>query len=152
MTQKSVGNENFIFTSGMIFKLEGWLSIPERRGKKKIDWKRQYVVVSARKILFYKSDAEKSAAPSMTLDIRLVLISSRMMAIKHNFSLWVLFSCWRHSSLRPINYNRSWSCSLSYVVGRMTRNDQAFSNTEYSTLVRSLVYLPTLYNTSHLFV
>jgi len=53
-----------------MFKLEGWLSIPERKGKKKIDWKRQYVVVSARKILFYKNDADKkSSAPTMTLDI-----------------------------------------------------------------------------------
>lgn len=52
------------------FKLEGWLSIPERKNKKRYDWKKQYVVVSRKKIFFYNNEQEKAASnPSMILDI-----------------------------------------------------------------------------------
>lgn len=62
------------------FKLEGWLWIPEKnkkeRKKKVMEWKKQYVVVSSRKIFFYKSDLDKkSGQPVMILDIRLVVVS-----------------------------------------------------------------------------
>lgn len=68
LVPNSEGNLQTINSS--IFKLEGWLSIPEKRNKKRIEWKKQYVVVSAKKILFYKSDADKKTnAPAMTLDI-----------------------------------------------------------------------------------
>lgn len=56
------------------FKMEGWLSIPDksdnRKNKKRYEWKKQYVVVSSRKIFFYNTEHDKSsAAPSMILDI-----------------------------------------------------------------------------------
>lgn len=55
------------------FKLEGWLSIPEKK-KKRYEWKRQYVVVSTRKIFFYNSEQDKTdQAPTRILDIRLVV-------------------------------------------------------------------------------
>ena len=55
------------------FKLEGWLSIPEKKNKRRHDWKRQYVVVSNRKIFFYNTAEDKTASkPSMILDIRYV--------------------------------------------------------------------------------
>lgn len=41
-----------------------------------MEWKKQYVVVSSRKIFFYKSDLDKkSGQPVMILDIRLVVVS-----------------------------------------------------------------------------
>ena len=57
------------------FKLEGWLSVPEKKNKRRHDWKRQYVVVSNRKIFFYNTAEDKTASkPSMILDIRYVKV------------------------------------------------------------------------------
>ena len=55
--------------------MESWLSIPEKtdgnRKKKRIEWKKQLVIVSSRKIFFYNTEKDKSdATPSMILDIR----------------------------------------------------------------------------------
>jgi len=50
-------------------RLEGWLSVPEKQNRK-YGWKRQYVVVSSRKIFFYASDADiQKAQPLLILDI-----------------------------------------------------------------------------------
>ena len=47
-------------------KLEGWLSIPEKKNKRRHDWKRQYVVVSNQKIFFYNTTEDKATSkPSM---------------------------------------------------------------------------------------
>ena len=55
------------------FKLEGWLSIPEKKNKRRHDWKRQYVVVSYRKIFFCNTAEDKTASkPSVILDISYV--------------------------------------------------------------------------------
>jgi len=52
------------------FKLEGWLSIPEKKTKKRYEWKRQYVIVSNRKIFFYNNQEDKAAQkPAMILEL-----------------------------------------------------------------------------------
>uniref|UniRef100_A0A8C6LLD8 Rho-associated protein kinase 1 n=1 Tax=Nothobranchius furzeri TaxID=105023 RepID=A0A8C6LLD8_NOTFU len=51
-------------------RLEGWLSIPNRANIKRYGWKKQYVVVSRKKILFYNDEQDKEqSTPSMVLDI-----------------------------------------------------------------------------------
>ncbi|XP_025891291.1 rho-associated protein kinase 1 [Nothoprocta perdicaria] len=51
-------------------RLEGWLSIPNKGNIKRYGWKRQYVVVSSKKILFYNDEKDKDQSnPSMVLDI-----------------------------------------------------------------------------------
>ena len=54
--------------------MEGWLSIPEKKNKKRYEWKKQYVCVSSKKIFFYNSEQDKatSKASTRTLDIRYV--------------------------------------------------------------------------------
>lgn len=51
-------------------RLEGWLSIPNRQNIKRYGWKKQYVVVSSKKILFYPSESSRlNADPDLVLDI-----------------------------------------------------------------------------------
>uniref|UniRef100_A0A8C9U9Z1 Rho-associated protein kinase 1 n=1 Tax=Scleropages formosus TaxID=113540 RepID=A0A8C9U9Z1_SCLFO len=51
-------------------RMEGWLSIPNRANIKRYGWKKQYVVVSSKKILFYNDEQDKEQSnPSMVLDI-----------------------------------------------------------------------------------
>ncbi|XP_043921662.1 rho-associated protein kinase 1 [Protopterus annectens] len=51
-------------------RIEGWLSVPNRANIKRYGWKRQYVVVSSKKILFYNDELDKEQSnPSMVLDI-----------------------------------------------------------------------------------
>lgn len=51
-------------------RMEGWLSIPNRVNIKRYGWKKQYVVVSSRTILFYDDEVNKEQSnPSMVLDI-----------------------------------------------------------------------------------
>uniref|UniRef100_A0A671RRI8 Rho-associated protein kinase 1 n=1 Tax=Sinocyclocheilus anshuiensis TaxID=1608454 RepID=A0A671RRI8_9TELE len=51
-------------------RLEGWLAIPYRANIKRYGWKKQYVVVSSKKILFYNDEQDKEQSnPSMVLDI-----------------------------------------------------------------------------------
>uniref|UniRef100_A0A8C2GSX6 Rho-associated protein kinase 1 n=1 Tax=Cyprinus carpio TaxID=7962 RepID=A0A8C2GSX6_CYPCA len=50
--------------------LEGWLAIPNRANIKRYGWKKQYVVVSSKKILFYNDEQDKEQSnPCMVLDI-----------------------------------------------------------------------------------
>ena len=50
--------------------LEGWLAVPNRSNIKKYGWKKQYVVVSSRKVLFYNSESDKQIFdPVLVLDI-----------------------------------------------------------------------------------
>lgn len=52
-------------------RLEGWLSIPNKQNIKRYGWRRQYVVVSSRKIIFYNSEVDKAKAdPALILDLR----------------------------------------------------------------------------------
>ncbi|XP_010394668.1 rho-associated protein kinase 1 isoform X4 [Corvus cornix cornix] len=51
-------------------RLEGWLSVPNKGNIKRHGWKKQYVVVSSKKILFYNDEKDKDQSnPSMVLDI-----------------------------------------------------------------------------------
>lgn len=51
-------------------RIEGWLSIPNRGNIKRHGWKKQYVVVSSKKVLFYEDEQNKEQSnPSMVLDI-----------------------------------------------------------------------------------
>ena len=47
-------------------RLEGWLSIPNKQNIRRHGWRKQYVVVSSRKIIFYNSEADKAKADSGT--------------------------------------------------------------------------------------
>lgn len=50
--------------------MEGWLAVPNRANIKKYGWRKQYVVVSSRKVLFYNTENDKqNADPIMVLDI-----------------------------------------------------------------------------------
>lgn len=52
-------------------RLEGWLSIPNKQNIRRYGWRKQYVVVSSRKIIFYNSEADKAKAdPTLILDLR----------------------------------------------------------------------------------
>lgn len=51
-------------------RLEGYLSIPNKQNIRKHGWRRQYVVVSSRKIIFYNSEQDKAKAdPVLILDL-----------------------------------------------------------------------------------
>lgn len=51
-------------------RLEGWLSVPQKQNIRRHGWRRQYVVVSSRKILFYNSEADRANAdPGLVLDL-----------------------------------------------------------------------------------
>ncbi|KAL8570037.1 hypothetical protein ACOMHN_036314 [Nucella lapillus] len=50
--------------------MEGWLATPIRQNVKKYGWRKQYVVVSSRKVLFYNTENDKqNADPILVLDI-----------------------------------------------------------------------------------
>lgn len=50
--------------------IEGWLSVPNKQNIRRHGWKRQYVVVSSRKIIFYSSELEKqNSDPVLILDL-----------------------------------------------------------------------------------
>ncbi|KAG8222953.1 hypothetical protein J437_LFUL000248, partial [Ladona fulva] len=51
-------------------RLEGWLSVPNKQNIRRHGWKKQYVVVSSKKIIFYNSEADKANAdPALILDL-----------------------------------------------------------------------------------
>ncbi|XP_014236611.1 rho-associated protein kinase 2 isoform X2 [Trichogramma pretiosum] len=53
-----------------VMRLEGWLSIPNKQNIKRHGWKKQYVVVSSKKIIFYNSESDKiNADPVLILDL-----------------------------------------------------------------------------------
>ncbi|GFN77047.1 rho-associated protein kinase [Plakobranchus ocellatus] len=50
--------------------MEGWLAVPNRNNIKKYGWRKQYVVVSSRKVLFYNTENDKqNTDPILVLDI-----------------------------------------------------------------------------------
>lgn len=55
---------------GDLQRLEGWLSVPQKQNIRRHGWRRQYVVVSSRKILFYNCEADRANAdPALVLDL-----------------------------------------------------------------------------------
>ncbi|OWA53906.1 Rho-associated protein kinase 2 [Hypsibius exemplaris] len=52
-------------------RFEGWLSVPNQRNARRLGyWKKQYVIVSSKKILFYDSKTDKAnSTPNLVLDM-----------------------------------------------------------------------------------
>lgn len=51
--------------------LEGWLSVPNKQNIRRHGWKKQYVVVSSKKIIFYNSENDKqNTDPVLILDLK----------------------------------------------------------------------------------
>ncbi|CAG9768355.1 unnamed protein product [Ceutorhynchus assimilis] len=64
----SADNEGDDVNSDYVF--EGWLSIPSKQNIRRHGWKKQYVVVSSRKIIFYNSESDKqNTDPVIILDL-----------------------------------------------------------------------------------
>lgn len=55
---------------------EGWLSVPNKQNIRRHGWKRQYVVVSSRRIIFYNTEIDKqnTSDPLLILDLRFTSI------------------------------------------------------------------------------
>lgn len=52
-------------------RLEGWLSIPNKQNIRRHGWRKQYVVLASRKIIFYNSEQDKNRLdPTLILDLR----------------------------------------------------------------------------------
>jgi len=52
-------------------RLEGWLSVPNKQNIRRHGWKKQYVVVSSKKIIFYNSESDKqNTDPVLILDLK----------------------------------------------------------------------------------
>ena len=50
---------------------EGWLQVPSKQNIRRHGWKKLYVNVSSKKIIFFNSETEKqNADPSLILDLR----------------------------------------------------------------------------------
>lgn len=67
----SADNENDeTFIQSAESRLEGWLFIPNKQNIRRHGWRKQYVVVSSKKIIFYNSESEKqNTDPSLILDL-----------------------------------------------------------------------------------
>ena len=68
----SADNETIEDNQDSIF--EGWLSVPNKQNIKRYGWKKQFVVVSPKRIIFYSSEVDKqnTSDPLLILDLRLV--------------------------------------------------------------------------------
>lgn len=51
---------------------EGWLSVPNKQNIRRHGWKKQYMVVSTRRIIFYNTEVDKQNTidPVLILDLR----------------------------------------------------------------------------------
>lgn len=54
------------------FVFEGWLSIPNKQNIRRYGWKKQFVVVSTKRIIFYNTEADKqnTSDPALIIDLR----------------------------------------------------------------------------------
>ncbi|GFG39590.1 hypothetical protein Cfor_01020 [Coptotermes formosanus] len=69
----SGGAENDDELMGQESRLEGWLSVPNKQNIRRHGWKKQYVVVSSKKIIFYNSESDKqNTDPVLILDLNKV--------------------------------------------------------------------------------
>ncbi|XP_063242654.1 rho-associated protein kinase 2 [Bacillus rossius redtenbacheri] len=69
----SGGADNEDDALGQESRLEGWLSVPNKQNIRRHGWKRQYVVVSSKKIIFYNSESDKqNTDPVLILDLNKV--------------------------------------------------------------------------------
>lgn len=91
---------------------EGWLSVPNKQNIRRHGWKRQYVVVSSRKIIFYNSDVDKqnTCDPLLILDLRLVLHTNTRFTLSFIYSIRIT-----NSAISAYNQNRNFvNKHLSY--------------------------------------
>lgn len=83
-------------------RLEGWLSVPNKQNIKRHGWRRQYVVVSSRKIIFYNSENDKqNSDPILILDLTWVLLFD----CQRQSIMWPYFLCWFYILLKLITLN-----------------------------------------------
>lgn len=62
--------EDSVLSEHSAMRLEGWLNIPNKQNIKRHGWKKQYVVVSSKKIIFYNNESDKiNADPVLILDL-----------------------------------------------------------------------------------
>ncbi|XP_011863169.1 PREDICTED: rho-associated protein kinase 1 isoform X1 [Vollenhovia emeryi] len=65
--------EDSVLSEHGAMRLEGWLNVPNKQNIKRHGWKKQYVVVSSKKIIFYNSENDKmNADPVLILDLNKV--------------------------------------------------------------------------------
>lgn len=65
--------EDSVLSEHGTMRLEGWLNVPNKQNIKRHGWKKQYVVVSSKKIIFYNSENDKmNADPVLILDLNKV--------------------------------------------------------------------------------
>lgn len=52
--------------------LEGWLSIPNKQNIRRHGWKKQFVVISSKRIIFYNTETDKqnTSDPALIIDLR----------------------------------------------------------------------------------
>jgi hypothetical protein len=51
--------------------LEGWLQIPSKQNIRRHGWKKLFVIVSSKKIIFFNSETERqNADPTLILDLK----------------------------------------------------------------------------------
>nr|XP_022315785.1 rho-associated protein kinase 1-like isoform X1 [Crassostrea virginica]XP_022315786.1 rho-associated protein kinase 1-like isoform X1 [Crassostrea virginica] len=65
------GDSSITSASPSDVHMEGWLAVPNKQNIKKYGWKKQYVVVSSKKVLFYNTEADRQnvSDPVLVLDI-----------------------------------------------------------------------------------
>ncbi len=51
--------------------MEGWLQVPSRQNIRRHGWKKLYVIVSSKKIIFFNSETERqNADPTLIIDLK----------------------------------------------------------------------------------
>ncbi len=51
--------------------MEGWLQVPSKQNIRRHGWKKLYVIVSSKKIIFFNSETERqNADPTLILDLK----------------------------------------------------------------------------------
>ena len=62
---------NFVDFSLTILSFLGWLQIPSKQNIRRHGWKKLYVIVSSKKIIFFHSETERqNADPTLILDLK----------------------------------------------------------------------------------
>lgn len=110
---------------------EGVLSVPNKQNRRRgQNWKRQYVIVSSRKIIFYntENDKNKTTDPVLILDLRYVFTPQ--------------LSLRRILPYKPFALQQSLSCAQRYPRRRHTRRCQRDS-AHLSAAVRRRGRLPS---------
>lgn len=66
------------------FVFEGLLSIPNKQNIRRHGWKKQFVVVSSKRIIFYNNEADKqnTSDPVLIIDLRWVFLETSKVTLK----------------------------------------------------------------------